>query len=92
MNDRRPFTITCVRRDPCHGHWTAHVTINGHVSHVDRRYGSWHLTRGTTRADLRPEIAAALQARVRPLEKAERRDTVPGIGSDASQLALEGAA
>lgn len=62
--DRRPFTITLVHKDP-EGFWRARVT-NGVTLDVDRRYGSWQ-------CDVRvvlPPVAAALQARERPLERA----------------------
>lgn len=75
---RRPFTITNVHRDPEHGFWRARVT-NGVTLDVDRRYGSWQadvrVKRGArtfTRQDVMPHVAAALQQRVRPLERAER--------------------
>lgn len=78
MSARREFTITCVRRDPDHGFWRARVT-NGVTLDVDRRHGSWQSdvrdapgSRSFHRRDVLPEVAAALQARVRPLEHAER--------------------
>lgn len=74
MSDRRPFTITCVRRDPDRGYWTAHVVVDGRVHHVDRRYGSWHVVTRTARREVLPDVARALQDRVRPLERAESRE------------------
>lgn len=71
----REFTITCVRREPLEGFWTAHVTAGGETVHVDRRYGSWHAVRGTRRAEVLPHVAAALQQRVRRLERNEREAT-----------------
>ena len=77
--DRRPFTIICLRRDAEHGFWRARVT-NGVTIEVDRRYGSWQAdvrsapgARSFTRRDVLPDVAAALQARVRPTDDAERR-------------------
>lgn len=81
---RRPFTITCVRRDPDHGFWRARVTIDGRTLDVDRRHGSWQANRRVrtgartfTRCDVLPAVAAALQLRVRPLERAERAAATP---------------
>lgn len=78
MTDRRPFTITMVRRDPEHGFWRARVT-NGVTVDVDRRDGSWKAevrtesgSRTFVRREVMPHVAAALQDRVRPLERAER--------------------
>lgn len=92
MNDRRPFTITCVRRDPEHGHWTAHVTAQGgRTVTVDRAAGSWQagsFLRGNRR-DVHPEIAAALQRAVRRLEYRERNGTAPATRATRDpQLAL----
>lgn len=71
---RRAFTITCVRRDPDHGFWTAHVTANGDTLCADRRHGSWQFVVGESRREVLPFVALALQERVRPLERAEKRD------------------
>lgn len=78
---RRPFTITLVHRDPEHGFWCARVT-NGQGYDVDRSAGSWLADRRTrvgsrtfTRCEVLPHVAAALQQRVRPLERAERQAT-----------------
>jgi hypothetical protein len=88
MSDRRPFTITMVRRDPEHGFWRARVT-NGTTVDVDRRDGSWKAevrtapgARTFVRREVMPRVAAALQERVRPLERAER---------DAAKAAAEAA-
>lgn len=52
---------------------------NGVTIEVDRRFGSWQAVVRTApgshsfvRRDVLPEVAKALQARVRPLEHAER--------------------
>lgn len=80
--DRRPFTITCVRRNGG-GFWTARVTADGQTLDVDRAPGSWRVTPtepGATWRELLPRVALALQKRVRPLETRERRagqDTTP---------------
>ncbi len=77
-SERRPFTITCLHRDEEHGFWRARVT-NGVTIDVDRRAGSWQAdvrsapgARSFTRRDVLPDVAKALQERVRPLERAER--------------------
>jgi hypothetical protein len=77
MSERRDFTITCVRRDPEHGFWRARVT-NGTTVDVDRRYGAWQGeiraapgSRSFVRREVMPDVAKALQDRVRPLERAE---------------------
>lgn len=76
---RRAFTITCLHRDPERGFWRARVT-NGATYDVDRSAGSWLADRRTrvgartfTRCEVLPHVAAALQQRVRPLERAERQ-------------------
>lgn len=73
MSFRREFTITKLERSP-EGHWRANVTMTGKTITVDRQFGSWQVppSNGSTgRRDVLPDIAAALQARVRPLEKKE---------------------
>lgn len=79
MKGRRLFTITLVRRDPEDGFWRARVTCDGVTLDVDRQFGSWQADvragprrRSFRRIDVLPDVAAALQDRVRPLEKAER--------------------
>ena len=43
VSDRRPFTITLLRRDPELGYWRARVTgADGVAIEVERRDGSWH--------------------------------------------------
>lgn len=65
--------ITCLRRDEAEGFWRARVTANGGPTvAVDRRFGSWRTSAEPHRFVL-PAVATALQARVRPIEKAERR-------------------
>lgn len=75
MSDRRPFTITLLRRDPEHGFWRARVT-NGTTIDVDRRHGAWQgeyeIDGVIERREVMPHVAAALQDRVRPLERAEQ--------------------
>jgi hypothetical protein len=58
------------------GVWRATVTLptppDGVTFHVDRRYGSWRITpkrEGRGYLPVLPEVAAALQARVRKLER-----------------------
>ncbi len=94
--ERRPFTITCVRRDPDEGFWRARVT-NGVTIDVDRRYGSWQAdvrdapgARSFTRRDVLPDVARALQARVRPTDDAERRERERA--AEAARKAAQGAA
>jgi hypothetical protein len=90
----RPFTITLLRRHPEHGYWTAHVT-NGHTIEVDKRFGSWQAvvrdrpgSRKVHREFVLPHVAAALQAKVRVLEKRERNgEPEQADGTIASELA-----
>lgn len=65
---RREFTITCVRLDE-QSAWTAHVSTDGRTYKATRRHGSWSLLDGHSEIEALPHIAAALQDRVRPLEK-----------------------
>lgn len=69
---RRPFTITQLRRDE-RGHWTARLTLDGRTFAVSRSSGSWTVRDGERERILLPYFAAALQERVRPIERAERR-------------------
>lgn len=71
------FIITKLERQD--GYWTARVSAGGVTVAVDRRYGSWQaLVRDAPglhsfhRAEVLPAVAAALQERVRPVERAER--------------------
>jgi hypothetical protein len=73
--DRRPFTITQVRKD-ADGAWRARVTADGVSIDVDRRCGSWLATvrvapgrRTFERRDVLPHVAAALQAKLPPEER-----------------------
>lgn len=71
--DRRPFTITQVRR--ADGIWRARVTVNGNGFDVDRTYGSWRVTpahEGDREQGVSMSLATALQEKVRPIENAER--------------------
>lgn len=80
---RRAVTITCVHRDP-DGYWRARVSAGGVTLNVHRRYGSWlaevRPRPGVRHVELRevlPHVAAALQARVRPLERRLPSDARP---------------
>lgn len=72
----RSLTITKLRRD-ADGFWRARVTgADGNTYDVDRRFGSWQAdvrpyphARSTVRRDVLAWVAAALQAKVRPLER-----------------------
>lgn len=75
---RREFTITQVRRSE-DGHWLANVTPASGAEgiEVNRQFGSWQVpvNGDGRRRDVLPHIAAALQERVRPLERREQRLT-----------------
>lgn len=81
MTDERRIIVTKLERAP-EGFWRARVTVNGgETVDVDRRWGSWQAERRAqarsrtfTRHDLLPDVARALQDRVRPLEKQEKRE------------------
>lgn len=71
--ERRPFTITCLRRHPEGGYWTAHVSTDGFTFDVDRKTGSWRIwdpDRNMWREVLQ-HVAVELQTRVRRAERAE---------------------
>lgn len=77
MSDRRPFTITQVRRDD-EGVLRARVSTDGVSVDVDRSCGSWladvRVAKGHRtfeRREVLPHVAAALQAKVRRLDKVE---------------------
>lgn len=58
-----------------HGYWTATLRANGHSILVSRKSGSWQTPpdeQGRTREVL-PAFAAALQERVRKLERKRPR-------------------
>lgn len=62
------------------GFWTANVSVNGTTVAVDRRFGSWQGTvraapgsREFVRRPVLPRVEAALQERVRPIERAEKK-------------------
>ena len=76
MSARRDFSITKVEIAP-EGFYRARIVIDGTAYPVDRRYGSWALLCGETRREVLPYYAAALQARVRPLERREKMSTTP---------------
>lgn len=66
----REFRITCVERHPDDGYWMARV---GGIQH-DRRFGSWQVVvpgQENQRREALPVVAAALQDKVRRLEKGE---------------------
>lgn len=64
--------ITKLERDEF-GVWTAHVSRAGNTIPVTRRYGSWGtIPEGGRWAQLLPDVAAALQKRVFPIENRER--------------------
>lgn len=76
MSERRPFTITKVEEHP-DGYWIANITINGVTYGANRRWGSWEIlvrqrprSHEWVRKHLMPEIAAAVQAKVRSAERA----------------------
>jgi hypothetical protein len=66
------------RHDSERPYFTAHVHANGESAVVDNRYGSWQAIEpgsgygDTIRKELRPEVAAQLQARL-PREARARR-------------------
>ncbi len=68
---RRPFTITKVEQNP-EGYWQARVVVDGNVTKVDARYGSWRLTprnEGDPYQSLLPIYAAEVQTKVRRLSR-----------------------
>lgn len=70
---RRDFSITCFRRHPGEGYWTAHVTSDGQTFDVDRRNGSWRLWDDVREMwrEVLPHVAVALQQRAREAERKE---------------------
>jgi hypothetical protein len=73
---RTTFRIMKLERAP-EGHWTARVVSGGRSITADTRHGSWQAdverNGEKVRADVRPEIAAALQRQVRRSERREAR-------------------
>lgn len=61
------------------GFWTATLDVDGIAYAVDRRFGSWQMavaetpTQRAHRKFVLPEVAAALQARVRREERSRAR-------------------
>lgn len=55
-------------------YWSARVVRGTSSLDVDTRSGSWLATVKGHRCDIDPRVAAALQAKVRPLEKKEAAD------------------
>lgn len=61
------------------GYWQATVTAGGDRVEVDRKYGSWMALvprddlDAVARCEVPRWVAAALQAQVRPIEKAARK-------------------
>ena len=65
------------------GIWHAIITLptppDGETYHLDRRYGSWRVTPerpGSGHRDVLPEVAAALQRRVRAEERHAARTSI----------------
>lgn len=68
--------ITKLERDK-DGHWTANITVAGHTYHVHKRFGSWmrdHPEKEGWLMEVPVVWAEALQERVRPIERAERKE------------------
>lgn len=64
--------ITRVRRHPEDGYWIARVTPEGGSTvDVHCKYGSWFVEQGGNQREVIPRVAAAIQERVRRLERAE---------------------
>lgn len=79
------FIITKLERHPEAGYWTARVSAGGETIEVDKRYGSWHAivrdepgVRRFHRQFVLSPVAAALQERVRRLERKEREAAPEG--------------
>jgi hypothetical protein len=70
---RRDLTITKLERDD-EGHWRCRITVDGQTYSVHRKYGSWMHETEDERRHLSPDIAAAIQAKVYPIEKREQRE------------------
>lgn len=68
--------ITKLRRHPGEGYWMANVSAGGMTLPVHRKFGSWQIELAKAgvpiRCDVKPEVAAALQAVVKRAEKRER--------------------
>jgi len=75
----RELTITKLRRESGEEFWRANVTgPDGVTVAVDRQFGSWQgevrtakRSREFERRDVLAYVAAALQAKVRPIERRE---------------------
>jgi len=79
MTASYPFTVDAVER--VDGHWTATLTIYGTTYAVDRSVGSWRVTPKPDAKrwrELPYRYAAAIQERVRVIEKAERKEASDG--------------
>lgn len=60
---------------PCGRHfWTAEIVNGDQRLPVTRRYGSWLAESPTGLRELPRELAARLQAKVRPLERRDQRE------------------
>jgi hypothetical protein len=68
----RDFRITKLEVSP-EGFWRARITVDGVSYPVNRRFGAWEVLCGEVRRELLPQYAAALQTRVRPLERRRER-------------------
>lgn len=75
MSDTTSIRVTKLARHQAgptgRPYWTARLTENGTTIEVDCYWGSWQVLDGARRRECLPRHAAALQERVRPLEKAE---------------------
>ena len=76
--DLPSWTITKLTRE--RGYWQARVSVNGDGVDVDRRYGSWRaIVRDGPRRrtfhveEVHPDLAASLQAKVRPIDRKEKQ-------------------
>jgi hypothetical protein len=74
-----PIVVTKLERhEGRRPYWTARVHAGGEHVEADNRYGSWQASKpgsgngDTIRHELRPEVAAALQARLPRNERGRR--------------------
>jgi hypothetical protein len=67
------------------GHWTAVLNVDGIDYRASREHGSWQTERGGVRRDVLPRAAAALQDRVRHIERKrakENDEAYRGLGGE----------